>query len=127
MYARLRRALVLALLCILSVQGMAATLVPMACVPHSAHSEHGSTPHTGDEGTTVTNDVEEHHDALAGDVDPRKSDDSTHASLCCHQFASATPPAQAYAARPDMPVYAAAVTFHAPLHIPELPQRPPRH
>ena len=122
MFVRFQRALIVVLMCILPVQAMAAALVPLSCGPMAAHSEHATTNTGG--AHQHASDAHDHTVAHSGDA--QHSDESAHANLCCHQFVSATSSAHAVAAPHDFRVYIAAVNLLAPLHIPELPQRPPR-
>lgn len=121
MLARLQRALLVALLCILPVQSMAATLIPLTCSPqdvhhalpggHAAH-DHAAQVHGG--GSPVSTDHD--HDG------PTES----HGHLCCHQFSSAAPAVPFVPSPNDFGMHTASVSLLTPLHIPELPQRPPR-
>lgn len=121
MFARLTRPLLLALLLILPLQSMAAALAPLLCSPQESHHAttlaHASAP----------SDAPAAHDhALLheGTGDMHSDDGSGH--LCCHHFASATPMFHTLIIPDDFRAHAASVTLLTPLHIPELPQRPPR-
>jgi hypothetical protein len=122
MFSRLQRILVVLMICILPVQAMAVVLVPVSCAAVGAHEENGDAhvhsahAHTGDAGV--------HGSAHGGDS--THGTDTAHGNLCCHQFASATPSIHVLATPHDFHVYDSAVTLPARLHIPELPQRPPR-
>lgn len=124
MFARFQRALIVLLICILPVQAMAAALVPLSCGPTAAHSEHTATQAGHAHAAAAA--VQEHDHGLAHYGLAGHNDESAHANLCCHQFVSATPSAYGLATPQDFTVYVLAVTLLTPLHIPELPQRPPR-
>ncbi len=119
MLARLQRALLVVLVCILPVQSMAAALVTLTCPPQDAHrtvaAEHGTHDHAGHA-----------HGDGAQQPGGAGHEHANDGHLCCHQFSSAGPSVHALAAPNDFRVYAAVVPVLTPLYIPELPQRPPR-
>lgn len=129
MIAILQRALFLLLVWILPVQSMAAVVLPIACAPGDAH--HGpAVAHVGHDPADPqgghAHGEPQHH---AGPAHDHGHDGEQHAGdghLCCHQFSSAGPSVHVLAAARDFRVYSATVSLLTPLHIPELPQRPPR-
>lgn len=120
MHAAFHRAVVVLLLGILPLQSMAAALLPFACSPVSVPTplvhEHAQTDrihqHAAGSAHHSHDGEQQAHDAPGG-------------HLCCHQF-SAVPAMQFLPAPQDFRVYASAPVRVTPLHIPDLPQRPPR-
>jgi len=128
MLARLRRPLLLFLLLILPLQSVAAALAPLLCSPQASHhtvtAAHASAH--GDASPAHERSISGHDHAYthAGGTHEQSDDGSGH--LCCHHVASATPAFHTLAVPYDFRGYAASVTLLTPLHIPELPQRPPQ-
>jgi len=119
MHAAFQRAIFILLLGILPLQSMAAALLPLTCGPVSAPA---SVAH--DHATAAAS----HHHAADRADHQHNGDQQTqdeHGHLCCHQF-SAVPAMHFLAAPQDFHVYASAPARLTPLHIPDLPQRPPR-
>ncbi|MGE5522419.1 MAG: hypothetical protein ACM3SS_01800 [Rhodospirillaceae bacterium] len=127
MLARLQRILVVFFICILPVQAMAVAYIPISCeslhgVEAAARMPGGGAhahEHAGAQAMDHAHDASYTGDASHGT-------DSHHANLCCHQFFSAVPSVHLVAPPQDFRVYGSSVSLPAPLHIPELPQRPPR-
>lgn len=128
MLARLTRPLLLALLLILPLQSMAAALAPVLCMPqehhHTAASLHSNVHGAASQAYDHATPGHDHGDSHVGANDGHSDKDGGH--VCCHHFASATPMFRTLAVPHDFRAYAASVALMTPLHIPELPQRPPR-
>lgn len=119
MLAKLKRIVLVLLVCILPVQSAAAALLPVVCAPQEtspaaagAHGGHDHAAHV--------------HDEAAPQPGGAAHDHGGEGHLCCHQVSSGTPFVHVLPAPSDFRVYAATVAVLTPLHIPELPQRPPR-
>jgi len=116
MPARLKRALLVIMLCILPVQSMAFTLLALQCSP--AHAHHAASSAEHDRATHA-------HAALHEEGAPLEQADG-HGHFCCHQFSTAAPALAVPSPPRDFRIYASTVSLPTPLHIPELPQRPPK-
>jgi hypothetical protein len=121
MPAGLKRALLVIMLCILPVQSMAFVLVPLQCSPEETHQVLSSASHAGHDHAAHAHDAAATHDGGA----PHGNGDG-HGHLCCHQFSTAAPAVPVLTPPRDFRVYASTVSPLTQLHIPELPQRPPR-
>lgn len=127
MSARLQRILVAFLVCILPVQALAVTYMPISC--ESLHGVQAAAQMQGGKAHehehAAAHAMGHDHGASHTD-DTSHGSDSHHANLCCHQFFSAAPSVHLVAPPQDFRVYSASVSLPTALHIPELPQRPPR-
>ena len=115
----IRKLALAALLLVMPLQGMAAVVGPLMCSSDGHHSvqaaagdhEHGGSDHGSGHSHT-------------GDSSGGTSDGAGH--LGCHHAFFGVPVSFGQAARSDLPVFQTTLSLLATLHIPELPQRPPR-
>jgi hypothetical protein len=117
---------VLMLLLVLPLQGVAAVLMPLACVgapTHHAASAAGSHPHPAAEQS-------HQHDAFATAGDDQGNENGgTSKNISghhlCHLFSTVlTTPSTVAAA--DLPELISSISLPSALFVPEQPQRPPR-
>jgi hypothetical protein len=112
MQAWLRKSVLIALLLVLPLQGVAATLSPLTCV--SSTQDEAASIHVQDHsGGTV-----HEHDGDSGKDFPGHP--------CGHNFFSGIPAIAVTIAPTDLPEFSSSVSLLATLFIPEQPQRPPR-
>ena len=118
MFMPIRKLALLALLLVLPLQGMAAVIGPLMCLNGGEHhsTQTASHDHEHDAG---------HQKAGAQDSSDKSGGDLT-GHLECHHVFSGVPVSFESAPRCDLPIYQTTLSLLATLHIPELPQRPPR-
>lgn len=104
----IRKLAVLALLLLLPLQGVAATLAAMRCLPFDARMVQQS---DGDD--------------TAGQENDRDTANVLADRLFCGQLSSAPPVASSATAPADLPAFESALSLLATLFFPEQPHRPP--
>jgi len=127
MSAVLKKLALLALMLLLPLQGMAAALAPILCLGDSSHHSARADTHAqapaGDHHTANDHGTPQHQDGNA----PADKNSGKHAgNLCCCHFAAVAPVTIETLPQADLPIYQSSLSLPATLHIPELPQRPPR-
>jgi hypothetical protein len=120
---RLRHVLLFALLLVVPLQGTAAAIGPLLCLltaEHAAaygasHRHHAHAPDHRHDGSGFAHE----HEGQQGAMD--------HAGhLCCHYSAPAGPTMLELRPQPDWPLFDSHISLISMLHVPDLPQRPPR-
>jgi hypothetical protein len=128
MSALLQKFALVALMLLLPLQGLAAATAPVLCLgDNSHHSAKASVEHppATDKGQHAAHEhgTSQHDHSNA----PANSSGGEHAAnLCCCHFAAVAPVTIETLPQADLPIYQSSLSFLATLHIPELPQRPPR-
>jgi len=113
-----RKILILALLLVIPLQGVAASLSHLLCSSGIENVNAGH--HHGDGG----NDAAPHqHDESTGSNDDSGNSHAGH--LSCHQASPAMPSFPAAVFASDLPVFEPTIFSFPSLFIPEQPQRPP--
>lgn len=117
---------VFALLLILPLQGLAAALMPFACL---SAPEHNATAGAGAHHH-ATAEIPHQHDVPASASQNQSNEDGGNVQnhnghLLCHLF-SAVPATVVVVAAADLPILVSSISIPLALFVPEQPQRPPR-
>ena len=118
MFTLTRKLALLALLLVLPLQGLAAVIGPLMCLNGGEHHSMQTAapdhePGAGHHGSSPQDSSDKSGGDLAGHLE-------------CHHGFSGVPMSFEPAPRSDLPVFQTTLSLLATLHIPELPQRPPR-
>lgn len=121
---------VFALLLILPLQGLAAALMPFACIPAPTHAAQQAIVADAQQDHGDGAAMPHQHDAYSSAKHHQDSDDGAsgqnyNGHLCCHLF-SAIPATEAVVAASDLPLLTSPIPVLVALFVPEQPQRPPR-
>ena len=112
------RKILLLLLLVMPLQGFAASLSHLLCLPSSAIETTGSSYHHGGDSNNVS--PHDHNDSDSGN-----SNDSHAGHLSCHQLSSALPDIAVTVFAGNLSVFVPTIFVLPSLFFPEQLQRPP--